>query len=164
MRFIADGMLGKLTRWLRMLGHDVKYYNATDDKDLIKAAKAEGRILLTRDNILYRRALRENVEAFLVRGESEHERLAELAGEYNLKLEIDMASSRCPKCNSKIIPVRKEAIIDLIPETTSRFYNDFWRCSGCGKVYWRGSHWRRIEETLNLARNLTSKVRVEENP
>lgn len=157
MRFIADGMLGKLTRWLRMLGHDVEYSNSLDDDELIDAAKEEERVLLTKDVSLYQKASIKSVKAFLVEGRTEYEKLAELSRKYNLKLEIDVSDSRCPKCNSRIRPVRKEEILEKIPESTSKFYNEFWACQNCGKIYWQGSHWKRINETLSQAKQVLKK-------
>ena len=153
LRFITDGMLGKLTRWLRMLGHDVHYYRSTDDKDLIEMAKSERRVLLTRDLKLYRQAVTQGVEAVLVEAADEAEKLADLANRFNFKLEIDLSVSRCPKCNTTIKSVSKEMVIHQIPESTSTYYKDFWMCPECGQVYWQGAHWKRIEKTLKEARN-----------
>jgi len=152
MKFIADGMLGKLTRWLRMLGQDVKYSKSLYDEQLIKTAKTENRILLTRDLKLYQRARKRGVDTALIEGATKAEKLAGLARRFNFKLEIDVAVSRCPKCNTLIRSVSKDEVVDRIPEATSTFYDDFWECSGCGQVYWRGSHWMRIEKTLKKAR------------
>ena len=152
MRFIADGMLGKLTRWLRMLGHDVNYFRSADDKKLAELANQEKRILLTRDHKLVQQAVSLGAEAVLVEAEDETDKLAFLAGRFGFKLEIDLRISRCPKCNATIVVVVKDDVADQIPETTSRYYNDFWKCQGCGKVYWQGAHWKRIEETLEKAK------------
>ena len=152
LKFITDGMLGKLTRWLRMLGQDVKYSNSLDDKQLIKTAKAENRVLLTRDLKLYQRARKQGLDTTLVMGATEAEKLASLAKRFNFKLEIDIAISRCPKCNTRIELVSKGKIVDRIPEATSTYYDDFWECPSCGRIYWRGSHWKRIEKTLREAR------------
>ena len=152
MKFITDGMLGKLTRWLRMLGHDVEYSRSDDDKKLIERAKSEGRILLTRDFKLYQQAMMHGVEAVLVEAATGVEKLADLAGRFNFKLEIDVTVSRCPKCNTKIKPVSKDRVIDRVPKTTSTHYNEFWECLGCGQIYWQGAHWKRIEKTLKEAR------------
>lgn len=157
LKFVVDGMLGKLTRWLRMLGHDVEYFNLLDDNELIKVAKSEERVLLTRDVELYRKAATEGVKAFLIEGKNEGEMLAELAGKYNFNLEIDVSNSRCPKCNSRIRPVEKEEVAEEIPESTSKFYNDFWKCQKCGKIYWQGAHWKRINETLTQAKQVLKK-------
>ena len=153
-RFITDGMLGKLTRWLRMLGHDVNYFRSADDEKLAEMAKQEKRVLLTRDHNLYQRALGLGAEAVLVEATDEAGKLADLAERFGFKLEIDLSVSRCPKCNAAIEVVSKEEVLDRIPEATSVYYDDFWVCLGCGKVYWQGAHWKRIEETLEEARGL----------
>ena len=97
MKFIADGMLGKLTRWLRMLGQDVEYSNNMEDTDLLAAAKNENRILLTRDFELYQRALGKGVDAFYLEGSTGEEKLAELAKRYGIPLEIDMSIIKVSK-------------------------------------------------------------------
>ena len=86
MKFLADGMLGKLTRWLRMLGQNVKYSVQLSDEELLEAAKVEGRVLLTRDFELYKRAIVRGVDAFYVEGITESNRLAEVAKRYGLTL------------------------------------------------------------------------------
>ena len=152
MRFITDGMLGKLTRWLRMLGQDVKYSKALNDRQLIKTAKTEDRILLTRDLKLYQRARKRGVDTTLIEDATKAEKLASLAKRFNFKLEIDVTVSRCPKCNTSIRSVSKNGIIDRIPEATSTYYDEFWECPSCGQIYWRGTHWKKIEKTLKEAR------------
>jgi len=152
MKFVVDGMLGKTARFLRILGNDVKYFCQLSDDELIKLAKREGRLLLTRDRELHRLARAQGVESFLVEGRTEPERLASLAREFGIKLDIDVRFSRCPKCNSEIRPVSKEEVRGKVPETTFLSYSQFWRCSGCGQIYWRGPHWRRISKILGEAR------------
>ena len=158
MKFIADGMLGKLTRWLRMLGHNVKYSNKLDDAQLITIAKKERRILLTRDLELYQQATAKGVDAFYLNGVTEEERLAELAKRFNIKLDIDMTTSRCPKCNARVKPVPKDNVRDKVEKSTFTYYSDFWECSKCGQIYWQGAHWTRIKKTLEAAKeNLKKK-------
>jgi len=154
LKFIVDGMLGKLTRWLRMLGHNVKYSNKLDDAQLIAIAKREKRVLLTRDLELYQQATAKDVQAFYVDGKTEAERLAQLAKKFGISLEIDMAVSRCPKCNAQVKPTSKENVKDKVEETTFAYYNEFWQCPKCGQVYWQGAHWKRIRKTLETAKEL----------
>ena len=154
MKFITDGMLGKLTRWLRMLGYDVEYSSSLDDKRLIEVAKGGERILLTRDLELYQQAIARGAEAFLVEGETEVERLASLARRFGFKLEIDPSISRCPKCNTRVKSASKENVGDRVPKSTFSFYNEFWECPQCGQVYWQGAHWHRIEKTLSMAKGM----------
>jgi len=146
-------MLGKLTRWLRMLGHDVNYFRSADDKKLVEMAKSEKRVLLTRDRKLYQQAVTRGLEAVLVEATDEAGKLADLAKRFGFTLEIDLSVSRCPTCNASINSVSKEVVVDQIPESTSVYYDDFWKCTGCGKVYWRGAHWKRIGETLEEAKS-----------
>ncbi|MGB9914491.1 MAG: Mut7-C RNAse domain-containing protein [Candidatus Bathyarchaeales archaeon] len=154
MKFIADGMLGKLARWLRMLGQDVKYSNHFEDDELVAIAKKERRVLLTRDMELYQRAIAKGLDAFYVEGQTEAARLSALAKRFDIPLEIDMARSRCPKCNAKIQPVPKESLVDKVEKNTFLHYDEFWECPNCGSVYWQGAHWSRIRATLEEARKL----------
>jgi hypothetical protein len=151
LRFVADGMLGKLTRWLRMLGHDVEYAGSMDDRQLILKAKEENRILLTRDVELFKRATARGVEAFLAENPTQTANLVGLAKRFRFKLEIDVTVSRCPKCNSKLKPIDKTSVADKLFEATVSNYDEFWQCEGCGQLYWRGTHWKKIEKTLRQA-------------
>ena len=159
LKFVADGMLGKLTRWLRMLGHDVKYSNNIDDNQLLEIAKSESRVLLTRDLELYQQAATKGVTAFYLEGKTEAEKLAQVAQRFNLKLEIDMTRSRCPKCNAKIKLVSKEEVAGKVEKNTFNYYNEFWECPKCGKIYWQGSHWRGIKKTLKAAKEILERNR-----
>lgn len=158
LKFVTDGMLGKLTRWLRMLGHDVEYAGSMDDKELIEEAKGENRILLTRDLELYRQATAKGAEAFLIENPNQTANLASLARRFEFELEVDPKVSRCPKCNGKIRVVSKSSIAKKIPPTTSSNYEEFWQCQNCGKVFWRGAHWQRIDETLSEAKKMLAKL------
>ncbi len=161
MRFVADGMLGKLTRWLRMLGQDVEYSNNADDAELLAKAKNEQRILLTRDFELYQRAIGKGLDAFYLEGATGDEKLAELAERYGIPLEIDMSSSRCPKCNFLVKPISKEEAEKTVEKNTLEHYTDFWRCSNCGQVYWQGAHWTKIRRSLSAAREILKKEEKE---
>lgn len=161
MRFVADGMLGKLTRWLRMLGQDVEYSNNADDAELLAKAKSERRILLTRDFELYQRTIGKGLDAFYLEGATGDEQLAELAERYGIPLEIDMSSSRCPKCNSLVKSISEEEAEKTVEKNTLEHYADFWQCSNCGQVYWQGAHWTKIRKSLNAARGMLKKKEKE---
>jgi len=160
LKFVADGMLGKLTRWLRMLGQDVKYSNNLDDPQLLMIAKKEKRILLTKDFELYQRANARGINAFYLEGLTEEEKLAELAKRYAVRLEIDMASSRCPKCNSTLKPVSKKQAEEKVEKSTFDHYKEFWKCPNCGQIYWQGAHWTRIRKTLVAAKEILEKSEI----
>lgn len=159
MKFIADGMLGKLTRWLRMLGHDVKYSDKLDDVQLITIAKKEKRILLTRDLELYQQATAKGVDTFYLNGKTEAENLAQLAQRFNIKLDIDMTTSKCPKCNTQVKQTSKERVADKVEKNTFSYYDEFWECPKCGQIYWQGAHWARIRKMLEEAKENLEKFR-----
>jgi uncharacterized protein with PIN domain len=154
LKFVIDGMLGKLARWLRMMGHDVEYSNSMDDSGLLTIAEEEHRILLTRDFALYQHAVARGVEAFYVEGQTQQERLAELATRFGISLEIDMATSRCPRCNTQVKLVPIEKIVGRVEKNTLEHNTKFWECPECGQVYWQGAHWTKIRETLEISATL----------
>lgn len=157
-KFVADGMLGKLTRWLRMLGYDVEYSNNLEDAQLIAIAKKEGRILLTRDVELYQQATAKGCEAFYTEGENEAERLAQLAERFKIRLGINMAKSRCPKCNVQVEPIAKEKVAEKVEKNTFTHYEEFWKCPACEQIYWQGAHWIKIKKTLDIAKDNLKKL------
>lgn len=141
-------MLGRLTRWLRILGHDVKYSTTMNDSQLIVMARREKRVLLTRDLELYKQATAKGVEVFYFQGLTGNEKLAEVSRRFNVCMEIDLTVSRCPKCNAKLKQTTKEKVRGKIEENTLLSYNEFWKCPKCGQIYWQGSHWDGIRKTL----------------
>ena len=156
-------MLGKLTRWLRMMGHDAVYLNDAKDQDLLKNAIKEKRVLLTSDVALYRYATARGAEAFLVKGRTEAERLASLASRFKLNLSVDTTESRCPACGSLLEVASKDQVRGRVPETTFNVFDEFWTCSNpqCGKVYWQGSHWENIGAVLEEARKIQNRTERE---
>jgi len=162
-KFVADGMLGGLTRWLRMLGQDIVYSVKLDDSQLLGLAKREERVLLTKDFQLYKRAISRDLDAFYVEGKSEPERLSEVAKRYGFTLEIDMDKSHCPVCNTPLKASPKEELQGELEENTYTYYDNFWRCPNCGQIYWQGAHWKYIQRTLNQAQQKKQKIDKERN-
>jgi len=161
LRFVADGMLGKLARWLRMLGQDVEYSNNMDDAQLLKMAIQEKRILLTRDFELYQRSVGKGIESVYFEVESGEEQLAEVARRFGICLEIDMSTSRCPKCNTVVRRISVDQASVKVERNTLDHYREFWGCSKCGQVYWQGAHWLKIRKTLQNAREIVEDSKKE---
>jgi len=151
-KFVADGMLGSLSRWLRIMGHDVEYSASFDDGKLLALAKEEGRVLLTRDLELYKRSTTRGIDAFYVDDKKEAERLAAIAQRFGIGLEVDLRTSRCPRCNTTIQSTPKTCVEDRVEKNTFNHYDKFWECPKCGKVYWQGAHWPKILATLEEAK------------
>lgn len=156
MRFLVDGMLGGLARWLRILGQEVRYDASTKDNDLLRIADEENMVLLTRDEELYRRAKARKIMSNLVLGETEEQRLAQMASTFGVHLDADMAKAKCPDCGSELKETSKIEVAGKVPQASLKLYSQFWKCTNqdCGKVYWIGSHWKQIRQTLEEARKL----------
>jgi hypothetical protein len=147
-KFVADGMLGKLTRWLRILGQDVIYRVPLNDNQLLGLANGDSRVLLTKDLELYKRAIRRGLDAFYVEGKTEPERLAQVARRYDIALVVDMGKSHCPICNTPLKTADKEELKKFLESNTYKYYELFWRCPNCAQIYWQGAHWKQIIITL----------------
>ena len=144
--FLIDGMLGTLARWLRIAGFDSVYYIDKDDDALIQEAKDSRRVLLSRDKVMIQRATKMGVEAVFVSSEDIHEQLTQVKD--NLRLSLVPSLSRCPVCNGELSLKTKDEVHDDVPESSLNAFDEFWMCSACNKVYWKGSHWANILATL----------------
>ena len=115
--------------------------------------------MLTKDRIIFREARRRGVDAFTPGGSSTEERLASVAKKYDLVLDPVMA--RCTICGGRLKEASKDEIAGDIPHNSLKAYDEFWRCVGCGKAYWRGSHWARIVEKVAEASRIAGVVKLE---
>ena len=156
--FLVDGMLGSLNRWLRICGYETEFYRDASDEKLLEISKEKGHIVLTRDRNLSREARRSGVEAFIVLGKNIEEMLVSVAKEFGLILNPVMA--RCTTCGSMLNEVPKHNVDGEVPPSSYAVYKKYWRCMSCGKVFWRGSHWKKIPSSLSrsLTRRKCSRV------
>jgi uncharacterized protein with PIN domain len=153
--FLVDQMLGELARWLRILGYDAEYLRDLTDQELIERSRIEKRVLLTSDQELYRRALKENAECLLLRPDRLVSKLSMLAKIYRLDLKLDPAESRCPICNGQLRESSNLAELrDRVPSKVQVANKEFWVCTNCSKVYWMGGHWKGINRTVREVREL----------
>ncbi|GAB4539115.1 MAG: hypothetical protein Kow0063_27660 [Anaerolineae bacterium] len=142
-RFVVDGMLGSLARWLRLLGYDTDYANQRDDPELVRIARAENRVLLTRDREL---AGRRGVQALLIESQSLDDQLAQVMEAFPPPLEAQ--PGRCSVCNTPLVETTPDEVAHRVPRYVLRRHRQFMRCPGCERVYWRGSHWQAIQARL----------------
>lgn len=159
MQFITDGMLGKLSRWLRLLGQDVIYCKNDSDEDILQKARAERRTLLSRDVELVRLANSHGVDAFYVEATDLSKQLALVCSRFGVAPSPLSTSSRCTICNSRVRPVSPTEVENKVLKNVLKTFSEFWICDRCGRVYWRGSHWKRINETLDRVHKTMSPSR-----
>jgi uncharacterized protein with PIN domain len=144
-RFAADVHLGKLARFLRVAGFDTTYRNDWTGADLVEAAIAERRTILTCDHrLLMRSAV---THGYLVRERSPRAQLREVLEHFDLWSSVE-AFSRCPLCNCLVEPVLKADVTRELPPGTAATYDEFWRCTGCAHVYWQGAHYGSLSDML----------------
>ncbi len=144
-RFVLDGHLGRLAAHLRMLGLDCVYESSYDDETLAAIAVSEGRILLTRDRRLLMRKV--VTQGYLLRSLEPGEQLLEVVRRYALRIWI-RPFQRCIRCNHLLEPIAKEAIIDRLEPLTKLYFDEFRLCPACQQIYWKGSHFERMQKVI----------------
>ncbi|WP_017730508.1 Mut7-C RNAse domain-containing protein [Nafulsella turpanensis] len=144
-KFIADVHLGKLVRSMRMLGFNCCYENNYSDPEIAAIAEKEARIVLTRDRGLLKH--KSIVWGYWLRSQQPEEQLLEVVRHFTLEQELNPLS-RCIACNGRIEPVPKAAVIDQLPPKTRQFFEEFFQCQSCRRVYWKGSHYERMQEFI----------------
>jgi uncharacterized protein with PIN domain len=136
-------MLGSLAKWLRILGFDTLYDAGLDDNQLVRQARSQQRVLLTRDRELARR---QGVRVLLVESDQLDEQLDQVMTA--LSLVPNRAFSRCPRCNHLLRPIDRQEARTRVPAYVANTHETFKYCAGCQRVYWRGSHWQQIQSAL----------------
>lgn len=139
-KFIADVHLGKLTRLLRLLGFDTTYENSFTVNEIIELGREQQRIILSRNASLGKN---KTIEAFVIVSEEPITQLKQVVEAFDLKSQFS-PFSRCLVCNGVLAAVSKEEIYSSLPEKTSRYFNEFWLCKSCKRIYWKGSHYERM--------------------
>ncbi len=142
--FIADCHLGKLAKYLRLVGYDTLYFSKMDDNDLIALAIESGRIILTRDKAL---AKRQNAPVILLEPKETRAQLKTVLNRFDLA-EHPVAFSRCIVCNTPLEVVDKADVMDRLPEKVKRCFSHFEQCRVCDRIYWHGDHYRHMQRFL----------------
>ena len=154
MKFIADSMVGKLARYMRASGYDVKYSEKLDDDKIIEIASREKRIILTRDSSLVSRkkVKQENIKYLFIKSQKIYSQLTQLKND--LKIKIYPAFSRCIICNNKLVEISKESVKGKVPDYVYKNKSNFLFCKKCNKIYWKGSHYRQIKKLIEKINSL----------
>lgn len=145
MRFAADAMLGRLATWLRLLGYDTFYQADIDDGLLVRLARAEDRMILTRDvGITQRR----DVSALLIASDDVWNQVRQVLSHFQLRPDMAALGGRCPRCNQPLHPLPKRAAAGRVPAYVLQNRETFQECRICERVFWRGTHVEKMEARL----------------
>ena len=142
MKFIADVMLGRLAKRLRLLGFDVLFDRAFIDNEIIRLSLEQHRIILTRDTGLAERPLAAN--HLFIQSDHVKDQLKQVFAAFQIT-EEPAPLTRCSLCNEPLIPLDKQEARDLVPQYVYERNDSFLRCGKCGRVYWKGTHVRRMK-------------------
>ncbi len=153
--FVVDAMLGKLAKWLRVLGYSTFYNPKVSDDNLLRIAKNYNAILITRDKGLYNKAISLAIKVIFFENIDLVSMLKRLLSLKYIDAKIDFNKTRCPKCNSKLIIVDKNEIKDKVPKFVFEKYNIFLLCPNCYNIYWPGKHYKNMVKTLSRLKSST---------
>jgi uncharacterized protein len=147
--FVADGHLGRLARDLRLLGFDVAYDRDADDRQLLAIMRESSRALLTRDRRLLMHAIVQH--GYYLRSQNPINQTIEVLRRFDLFSAI-APFTRCLRCNAPLQKVEKADVIQKLEPLTKIYYEEFRRCTGCGQIYWAGSHFSKLQKRLEEIR------------
>ena len=146
MKFIADEMLGRLAKWLRICGFDTAYFMHVRDSELLRLSILEKRVLLTRDTLLIKRR---GIKNFLfISYDQPFEQIKQVVRELKIPYPVE-PFSRCIMCNDLLETYTKEDACRTVPEYVCQTQDVFGQCPTCNKIYWKGTHYERMEKILS---------------
>ncbi|MDD5730713.1 MAG: Mut7-C RNAse domain-containing protein [Candidatus Omnitrophica bacterium] len=145
MKFLLTKELGRLAKWLRILGFDAEYFTENNAGSLIIQALRDERIILSRNRRL---AKARGVKTIFISSEKIKEQVPEVLKALNIEAVSDKMFTRCILCNTALIAVGKDKIKALVPEYVFETQERFFSCPECGRIYWQGSHWGNVVDTL----------------
>jgi uncharacterized protein with PIN domain len=149
LKFYADSMLGKLSRFLRFFGYDTLYRSKEEVANMIEVSQKDDRIVLSQSKAVISKCRKKDVKAIPMPTLSIEEQLKTLKTELQIEFYVPPKNMLCSICNGIIVKKEKEEIIEKIPKGTALYYDDFWQCVECDKIFWLGSHWEDIKRIIS---------------
>ena len=160
MRFVVDVMLGRLAKWLRILGYDTFYDPSARDEELLKRVEEEKRILLTRDTRLAARL--KSDRCLLIESQNAKEQLRQVVQAFGLDASNYLLSI-CTRCNEKVESVNKSAVKGKVPGYVFANHDEFVQCGRCGRIYWSGSHFQEVQRWIQESLEIKGNAEQERN-
>ena len=148
-KFIVDNNVGKLAKWLRIMGYDALLFTEDDDGKMVKVALAQNRVILTKDTQIMRRRLVTSgrLKAILIKDDEPKAQLRQIAETLGLDYQF-RPFSICLECNQSLVERNKNEVRDLVPSHVFKTQNLYMECPSCHRIYWRGTHWQAMSREL----------------
>jgi uncharacterized protein with PIN domain len=148
-KFVVDHNVGKLARWLRLMGYDARFFRGENDAELVAIALKEGRIIVTRDTRIMQRRLvtKGRLKALLIESDQPERQIRQLIDSLHLDYRFN-PFSLCLECNQPLVERKKAELKDLVPPYVFKTQEQFRQCPKCQRIYWRGTHWRAMTKRL----------------
>ena len=149
-KFFADNNVGKLAKWLRMMGYDTRFFNGGDDSSMIAVALAEDRVILTRDTQIMRRRVVTSgqLKAILIQSDEPERQMRQVIDILNLDCQF-RPFTICLECNQPLVPRTREQVKDMVPPYVFQTQVQYVECPTCHRIYWRGTHWQAMTGKLS---------------
>ena len=149
-KFFADNNVGKLAKWLRMMGYDTRFFNGSDDSSMIAIALAEDRVILTRDTQIMRRRVVTSgkLKAILIQTDEPERQMRQVIDILNLDCQF-RPFTICLECNQPLVPRTREQVKDMVPPDVFQTQVQYVECPTCHRIYWRGTHWQAMTVKLS---------------
>ena len=146
---MVDHNVGKLARWLRMMGYDTLFFHGGDDSHMVAKALAESRVVLTRDTgIMKRRVVTAGrLKAVLVNSEEPEQQMRQVIDTLGLDCQLK-PFTLCLECNQPLAERSKEEVKDRVPHYVFQTQNQYMECPACHRLYWKGTHWQAMTRKL----------------
>jgi uncharacterized protein with PIN domain len=150
-KFIVDNNVGKLAKWLRVMGYDALLFSGEDDGRMVKVALAQNRVILTKDTQIMKRRLVTSgrLKAILIEDDDPKAQLRQVVEALNLDYQFKPFSI-CLECNQKLVRRDREEVRDLVPPHVFETQNFYMECPSCQRIYWRGTHWQAMRRELEM--------------
>lgn len=145
MKFLVTQELGRLCKWLRILGMDTHYIRSNNRSEIIFEAIKDSRIIVTRDRRL---GEHRGLKMVLIKSDFLKEQLKQLLEELKIEINSEDMFRRCIICNELLFEIEKEKVKDLVPEYVFNTQEDFVQCPSCKRIYWQGTHWGNVKEII----------------
>jgi uncharacterized protein with PIN domain len=149
LKFIVDRNVGKLARWLRLMGYDTRFFDGDDDADLVAIARDEGRVILSRDTQIMKRRLITSgqIGAVLINSDQPERQIHQVIDALGLDSHF-RPFTICLECNQPLVERSKDEVKDLVPPYVFKTQDQFRQCPNCQRIYWRGTHWQAMTKRL----------------